>query len=235
MSCSHEKAEDYQVHYFLWLISERLRVKCRQLPFLMLWAGCLAPASLQHRECVFRGKKRLISHQAASSQLAASWETLGVWRVFSVPQIPKMHRGYPGGGTVASSVAPVPFPTPQKGYITPPQSLNSYPLWLWIAHFIPPEFSALLRPGFSTVKKHSSAPHVYCIQQKVIFTKIFFSCTIDWNRIDMHTRQEIFLFQEISIYEINTKHTSNVPYLRLWWLCQIPPVPQSRENLKILF
>lgn len=110
---------------------------------------------------------------------------------------------------------PVPFPTPQKRHAASPQSLHSYPLRLWKAHLIPPESSVLLGPGFSSVKKHLSAPHVYCTLQKVIFTKIFFPCTINWNRIDMHNRQEIFFFQKISIYEINTKHASNIPYLRL--------------------
>lgn len=61
----------------------------------MLWAGCLAPASLQHRECVFREKEGWFSHQATSSQLAASWGTLRDWRVFSVPLRPKMQQRIP--------------------------------------------------------------------------------------------------------------------------------------------
>lgn len=79
MPCSHEQAKGYQVHYFSWLISERLTVKYRQLPFLMLWAARLAPAPLQHREYVFTGKEGQFHTrhcQVASSQLAASWRTL---------------------------------------------------------------------------------------------------------------------------------------------------------------
>lgn len=215
MPCSHEEAKGYQVHYFSWLIPERLTVKYRQLPSLMLWAACLAPAPLQHREYVFTGKEGQFQALSGSQQPAGSLlENFKRLKGFHcTTDTNNVAEDTKVVAALLHQLSLFSFPHPRKD-MQHLQNLHSYPLWLWIAHFTPPESSALLGPGFSIVK-NIKVLHVYCIHQKVVFAKIFFSCTIDWNRIDMHNRQEIFFFQEISIYEINTKHASNVPYLRL--------------------